>query len=237
MSKPVLISIEGNIGSGKSTLFRSLKLYHPDWHFIEEPVDLWTSLKNERGESLLQLFYTDKRRWSYTFQNTALLTRATNLKKAIAAWETAGRPDSNVFITERCILTDANVFAASLKAEGMLDELEMTLYHRWFDMVASEIVMPSGFLYVRADPDTCDERIHGRGREGEEGIPVSYLKDLDMAHEKWLCDAPESSRVYHYSNVVDRRLSDDYGVLEPGDFISETSLRSIEKWVVSCSTQ
>jgi deoxyguanosine kinase len=237
MSKPVLISIEGNIGSGKSTLFRSLQARHPEWHFVEEPVDSWLQLKNEKGVSLLQLFYADKRRWSYTFQNTALLTRAENLKNAVAAWEAAGCPGSNIFVTERCILTDANVFAASLEREGMLDGLEMTLYKKWFAMVAADILMPVGFIYVRATPKICDERIHGRGREGEERIPIAYLEDLDIAHECWLHIPAEGVRVFEYNNNENRRLSDDFGLLEPVYSNPEIKIRSVENWIVERSTQ
>lgn len=48
--RPILISIEGNIGAGKSTLIESLKLQHPTWNFVDEPVGLWSSLKNDAGK-------------------------------------------------------------------------------------------------------------------------------------------------------------------------------------------
>ena len=48
--RPTLISIEGNIGAGKSTLIESLKLQHPTWNFVDEPVGLWSSLKNDAGK-------------------------------------------------------------------------------------------------------------------------------------------------------------------------------------------
>ena len=76
---PILVSIEGNIGAGKSTLLRALREQQLDWCFIDEPLDTWTSLKNDEGVSLLELFYGDQRRWSYTFQNCALLSRFQNI--------------------------------------------------------------------------------------------------------------------------------------------------------------
>ena len=75
---PVLISIEGNIGSGKSTLLKKLRERHANWNFIDEPVESWMSLRHSNGKSLLELFYEDKHRWAYTFQNTAILTRIIN---------------------------------------------------------------------------------------------------------------------------------------------------------------
>lgn len=65
--QPILLSIEGNIGAGKSTLLRALRESHPEWTFIDEPLDTWTALKNETG-NLIECFYGDQDRWAYTFQ-------------------------------------------------------------------------------------------------------------------------------------------------------------------------
>ena len=54
-----IYSIEGNIGSGKSTLVKHLKDVNKDWIFLDEPVTEWEKLKNDKGESVLQLFYKD----------------------------------------------------------------------------------------------------------------------------------------------------------------------------------
>jgi hypothetical protein len=34
------------------TLLKKLKELHPDWTFIDEPVDTWTQLRNEKGNLL-----------------------------------------------------------------------------------------------------------------------------------------------------------------------------------------
>jgi deoxyadenosine/deoxycytidine kinase len=83
MPTPIIISIDGNIGAGKTTFLNELKTTHPEWHFIDEPVDSWMKFKNEHGESLLEVFYKDRKRWSYTFQNCAFLTRIRAITKAI----------------------------------------------------------------------------------------------------------------------------------------------------------
>ena len=71
---PILVSIEGNIGAGKSTLLTALKGSQLDWCFIDEPLDAWTSLSNEEGVNILQLYYTDQSRWASTFQINAVLS-------------------------------------------------------------------------------------------------------------------------------------------------------------------
>jgi hypothetical protein len=52
---PLLISIEGNVGAGKSTLLQLLRDRHPEWVFIDEPVDFWESLRNPKGQSLFEV--------------------------------------------------------------------------------------------------------------------------------------------------------------------------------------
>jgi Deoxynucleoside kinase len=47
---PLLLSIEGNIGAGKSTLIGELRRRHPTWNFVDEPVGIWSQLKNDEGK-------------------------------------------------------------------------------------------------------------------------------------------------------------------------------------------
>ena len=47
---PIIISIEGNIGAGKSTMINHIKNLHPEWNIIDEPVDSWLGMKDENGK-------------------------------------------------------------------------------------------------------------------------------------------------------------------------------------------
>lgn len=185
---PFLISLEGNIGAGKSTLLGKLRELHPDWHFIDEPVDTWTSLKNDDGESLLEIFYADKKRWSYTFQNCALLSRYNLIEEAVRSNNTvvAGGNKRKVFVTERCLDTDDKVFAKMLREDGSLCALEHELYQKWFNLLQQTATPLSAIVYVDTDPNTCLERIAKRGRSGEDGIPLEYLKALDKTQRAWV---------------------------------------------------
>lgn len=255
--KPILVSIEGNIGAGKSFLLSKIREEHPEWVFIDEPVEFWESLKNEASESLLQVFYKDQRRWSYTFQNCALLSRYQNIESCInskrAAYEAAYEkqlleelekesfeessqesattmthtppthgstptttPTSThaltnkdeqvkVFITERCLDTDREVFAKMLHSDGMLDGLEMELYNRWFSMLLAKSTTLSAIVYVDTVPDLCSQRIGRRARDGEGGIPIEYLNNLHTFQNKWI----NSTTV-----PVVRTLSDDLSAVE-----------------------
>jgi deoxyadenosine/deoxycytidine kinase len=183
---PILISLEGNIGSGKSTLLAKLKAAEPEWIFVDEPVDSWMSIRNDGpdGMNLLEAFYQDKTRWSYTFQNAAVLTRGMMIKEAVEKCKNMKK--RAVIIMERCIETDRNVFATMLKGDGLLNGIEWELYNRWYAFLRGMVPEMNAYIWIDTPADVCAERIVKRARHGEEGIPLTYLKDLDAAHTGWL---------------------------------------------------
>lgn len=175
----IVISLDGNIGAGKSTLLEAVRLALPEVEVVVEPVAEWETLKTADGKSLLQHFYEDKKRWSYTFQNCAILTRLTAIQKAIRSTK------KKIIITERSLLTDRFVFAEMLRDSGDLDDMEWALYSKWFDNFAVDLPI-KGVVHVTTAVDTSAARIINRGREGEGGIPKEYLAALDRQHYKWL---------------------------------------------------
>ena len=220
---PILISIEGDIGAGKSTLIWQLKSLFPTWHFIDEPVNTWLSLKNTDGTNLLELFYKDKDRYAYTFQNCAVLSRAINIQKAITAWkeECAVNPEvaqHNIFITERCLDTDVNVFAKMMYDDKKLNEIEWSLYTMWYNYVKEQTPPLSGIIYLTTPPEICAERIRLRGRKGEETIQHDYLKELDRYQRTWIYSPKTwSLKKLEYLNFGE----------------NQTSLDDVETFVVS----
>ena len=182
MYKQTFVTIEGNIGGGKSTMINLLRQQYPDVVIIDEPVDQWLGMKDaDTGKSLLQLFYEDKQRWSYTFQNCAFITRY------LSAFQALSKPieKDTIYISERGILTDRYVFATMLRESGCLTSIEWDLYTKWFGQF-SNTAKPNAIIYITTDSNVCSNRIKQRNREGEEGIPQAYLDDLEAAHETWL---------------------------------------------------
>ena len=47
-------------------------------------------------------------------------------------------------------------------------------------------LVPDGFIYLRAQPDTCMNRMMKRSRNEETGVGIDYLQDLHQRHEDWL---------------------------------------------------
>ncbi len=216
--QPVLISIEGNIGAGKTTLLKRLRERHPEWIFIDEPVDTWSNLKNGNGESILEIFYKDRRRWSYTFQNCALLTRFQNIENAVnrvrLMYNQSVISDNNllnysalgsgkvIFLTERCLDTDYHVFTRMLQEDGSIDDLEIELYERLLKQLKTTSTKLSAIVHVNTIPTVCADRIRQRGRSGENGISLDYLQMLDRYQTSWVNSATIPTFVTDVSNFT-----------------------------------
>ena len=59
MSKPLLVTIEGNIGTGKSSIIAKMKEKYANRYdivFVQEPVDAWENICDENGTKMLNLF-------------------------------------------------------------------------------------------------------------------------------------------------------------------------------------
>lgn len=196
----VLLSLEGNIGSGKSTVLRKLKETYPEWIFVDEPVSEWLALKNNTGESLLEVFYKDKSRWSYTFQNAAVLYR---YKKLRAALDTVPVGKPAVIVMERSIETDRQIFCRMLHKDGFIDDLEKKLYEDWFDHLKSMLPQVDGYIHINTGPELSFERVAKRAREGESVIPLSYLQELEVYHKNWLFSEQNDKAVLDFNNQND----------------------------------
>ena len=176
-----IYSIEGNIGSGKSTLVRMLKEYFKDSDkiiFADEPVEEWMSIKDNSGEDILSKFYADQKRYGFSFQMMAYISRIAILRKLVKE-----NPDSIIF-TERSVYTDKKVFAQMLHDQGKIEQIDFIIYNKWFEHFLDEIDI-TGIIYIRTEPEKCGERIIKRNRKGED-IPLDYLKLCHSYHENWI---------------------------------------------------
>jgi deoxyadenosine/deoxycytidine kinase len=186
---PTIISIEGNIGSGKSTFIKYLKKYtndiiHPSVYsitFIQEPVDEWKTIQDSNGESILEKFYANQKEYAFSFQIMAYITR---LRKIVDAIEL--NPEG-IFICERSLETDKYVFAQMLYNDHKIREIDWIIYNYWFDTFVDKI-KTNKIIYIQTSPDKCYHRIKQRDRTGESNIPLEYLQNCHDYHERWLRD-------------------------------------------------
>lgn len=179
----MIISIEAQIGAGKSSLIEQLKTvtFHKPHIVIPEQVTEWTNIKDDSGKNILELFYTDKKKFSYMFQSFVLFSRVHHLLKSVK------ENPNKIIICERSHLTDLMVFAQSLLELNDLLNIEMTVYKQWHEMIRDLFQLNiTGFVYLQASPEVCMQRIIQRSRSGENTIDMSYLDLLHEKHESWL---------------------------------------------------
>jgi deoxyadenosine/deoxycytidine kinase len=182
-----IVSIEGNIGSGKSTLLANLREHFKDVVdivFLKEPVDEWAKIKDKNGTTILEKFYADQEKYSFPFQMMAYVSRIKELRNTVKEQK---KNSSNPFviITERSLYTDKMVFAKMLFDTGKIEYVNYQIYLNWFDTFSEEFPVHK-VVYVKTTPEKCHERILKRSREGEDNIPLSYLKSCSFYHDNML---------------------------------------------------
>lgn len=196
MPLPLIISFDGNIGSGKSTTCEEYEQYlrngmggggndgtsfFPNIDevcFLDEPVALWNQVCDENGVNILTNLYKDIRANAFKFQMMAYISRLSLLRKAVKD------PKIKLIITERSVETDRNVFAKMLYDTGDISHDEFQIYTLWFDEFLTDVPL-GGIVYIHASPDVCVERIHKRARVGET-IQPEYIERCHKYHEDWI---------------------------------------------------
>jgi deoxyadenosine/deoxycytidine kinase len=203
-----IVSIEGNIGSGKSTLLANLKnhfKYNTHIIFLKEPVEEWSKIKDENGTTILEKFYDDQDKYSFSFQMMAYISRLKLLKETFNQVKKYPEKIFNkkrnmfvydeqdndfelsnfVIVTERSLFTDKMVFAKMLYDSGKIEHINYQIYLNWFNTFAEDFPI-NKIIYVKAEPEICHQRIATRHRDGEDNIPIDYLKICSDYHDNML---------------------------------------------------
>ena len=177
-----IVSIEGNIGSGKSTLLEFLRNKfneNPKVIFLKEPVDEWSTITDANNVTILQKFYENQDKYSFSFQMMAYISRLAILK------ETVENNQGSIIVTERSLYTDRLVFAKMLFDSEKIELINYRIYLKWFDTFSKDFPVDK-VIYVKTDPDICHKRIMKRSRTGEDNIPLTYLTSCHDYHNKML---------------------------------------------------
>jgi deoxyadenosine/deoxycytidine kinase len=198
MPLPIIVSFDGNIGSGKSTtcyeyeqylkngikstddapIFPTIVSFEEEVCFVDEPVALWNQICDKNGVNILTNLYKDIRANAFKFQMMAYISRLSLLRKAVK------NPKIKLIITERSVETDRNVFAKMLYDAGDISHDEFQIYSMWFDEFLTDVPL-SGIVYINASPSVCVERIGKRSRAGET-IQFDYIQRCHDYHETWI---------------------------------------------------
>lgn len=172
---PVVVSFEGGIGVGKTTLISKLKNRLESLEgvvFVDEPVDEWMQ------SGLLQAMYSGALNTS-TFQHMVLMSLAADLGRVVLFQQ------PTLIITERSPVSNYYVFA-----KENLKGVELDSYKFVWDrfMGVSPPGLESHYIYLDADADTLDARMRDRNRSSEDAVSREYMEALEKRHKAWLAE-------------------------------------------------
>ena len=212
---PLMISINGNIGSGKSTILEHLERYYKhidtatcaNIMFLKEPVDEWSTIRDAAGETILSKFYKDPAKYAFAFQIMAYATRLNLIRKTIL-----DNPDCTILICERSLEADKQIFANMLHDDGLIDDVSYQIYCRNFSEYAPDFKVDKN-VYIDASAEVCFSRIAKRSRNGESNIELAYLQKCKKYHDLWLVDKSTDLHLVDDStdlHLVDSTISSDY---------------------------
>ena len=232
-----VFSVEGNIGSGKSTLIPELKNmlnyiekdgFQYNIVYLTEPVDIWQSIKDTTGKNIIEKFYENNEKYAFSFQMMAYISRIHQIKEKLS------KSYNTIIICERSIFTDKNVFAKMLYDSNHIEEINYQIYLKWFDEFHKDIPY-KGVIYIKTPPAVCLERIKKRNREGE-NIPIKYLENCDKYHDNWLHKNNKFPAVLFNGeiNIENKKKYHDYLFYRIIPFISD-HIKKMEKKMTSVS--
>jgi deoxyadenosine/deoxycytidine kinase len=192
-----IFSIEGNIGSGKSTFVDKMeKTLHTirgyKIIYLQEPVDVWKTICDKDGKNIIEKYYDNNKKYAFSFQMMAYISRLTKLKDILK------NNNNSIIITERSLYTDKFVFCKMLYDDEKIEEVNYTIYLKWFDYFIQDISI-SNIIYINTSPIICSNRIKQRGRKGE-NIPLEYLQKCHDYHEEF-CNNDEFNVLFLDGNI------------------------------------
>lgn len=179
----LIVSIEGNIASTKSTLLRNLKL--AGYSTFPEPINLWT---NVGGQPLLEMWYGNKPAYRHLLDTRIQLTmfdRDINLNP------------TGVNIIERSLFANRMVFSRdkiNRSTDPSRNTIEEEINRTLFSTLIQRYPTIGLIIYLNSPPWLCYQRSEIRNRQAEKnGLHLDYIQRLDQYYRDWLI-----KRIYGY---------------------------------------
>lgn len=183
--RPWILSIDGNIGAGKTTMLSMLEQDVDPRRvvIIREPVDKWTQMVDPTdGLNILQKYYEYPLVYSFMFQVVVMNTLMQSIDEVIAA-----NPACEILVCERSIATSREVFAKLLHQTHKMTLFEYQVYESMFTPSICERYYPDNTIFLDVPVEICYERMKKRAREGEETVTLDYLHQLDRVYREFSC--------------------------------------------------
>ena len=154
----MIVSIDGNIGSGKSTILDILS--QRGFKVVKEGTDIWSDV--------LQNFYQEQSRWSFTLQ-TAILIDMHEKYKALSH-------SNDIIFFERNPVSSL-LFTENSYENKYLNNTEYSHYMRLYKLLSWK---PDRIIKLNTPPDVCYSRIMSRNDPGtQSGLTLQYVEKLN----------------------------------------------------------
>src|SRR5262245_52917306 len=160
------ITIEGNIGAGKTTLAHLLAKHFNARLILEEFAD----------NPFLPKFYENPQQYAFPLELFFMAERYKQLKELIHTKD----------LFQSITITDYLFTKCLLFAKVNLPEEEFRLYQKLFDIIHQQLVQPDILIYLHAPVNRLQQNIKKRNRSYEQGIPDEYLMNIQQTYTHYI---------------------------------------------------
>jgi deoxyguanosine kinase len=160
------ITIEGNIGAGKTTLARLLSKHLDARLILEEFAD----------NPFLAKFYENPGQYAFPLELFFMAERYKQLKDLIHTRDLFQSLTISDYLFTKCLLF----------ARVNLPEEEFRLYQKLFDIIHAQMVQPDLLIYLHAPVSKLQQNIKKRNRSFEQGIQDDYLFSIQQTYTQYI---------------------------------------------------
>lgn len=160
------ITIEGNIGAGKTTLAHLLSKHYNARLILEEFAD----------NPFLPKFYENKQQYAFPLELFFMAERYKQLKELLQTKDMFRKITISDYLFTKCLLF----------AKVNLPEEEFLLYQKLFDIINPQLVPPDLVIYLHAPVSHLKENIKKRNRPYEQSIEPGYLFALQEIYTQYI---------------------------------------------------
>tara|TARA_Y100000815_G_scaffold151394_1_gene137648 strand:+ start:12778 stop:13677 length:900 start_codon:yes stop_codon:yes gene_type:complete len=160
------LTIEGNIGAGKTTLST----------MIAEDFDGKLILERFKDNPFLPKFYKDQSRYAFALEMSFLADRYQQLLDDLGQYD----------LFKDFMISDYDSHKSLIFAKVTLNEDEYNLYKKLHGMMYKEIQKPDLYIYLHQDTERLLANIKKRGREYEKDINADYLEKINAGYMSYM---------------------------------------------------
>ena len=160
------ITIEGNIGAGKTTLAHLLAKHFNARLILEEFAD----------NPFLPKFYENPQQYAFPLELFFMAERYKQLKELIHTNDLFQSVTITDYLFTKCLLF----------AKINLPEEEYRLYQKLFEIIHQQLVQPDLLIYLHAPVSKLQQNIKKRNRSYEQSIPDEYLLNIQQTYTHYI---------------------------------------------------